>query len=309
MSILKFGEMPRIQRIDVPTSVIGRIPRTVVNEVPLPVVSGISPPVVSVAQPIVDYPIILLPPGQFVETPPPSDEKPEEEPVEIDSRDLIPDEVEPERPGLSVDDEEETREEETREEETREEETREDESPESTPEPTTPVPPKPTPTFTTEQPTITVAGIEAPLPEAAPLVTAGATAVVTTSVAVTSTIVLNKLKDTVIEPMMKRASTQRKKKIKIKQVKPVLHFVLDDDGGIDIYEYSNKGTKLIDSTSDVERYIRDQVEIDSLYEYDNKIIIDDVIKDKFTKEGAKRFKSLFAPAKSVAKKLGSKFSI
>ena len=291
--------MPRIQRIDVPTSVIGRVPRTVVNEVPLPVVSGISPPVVSVVQPIVDYPIILLPPGQFVETPPPSDEKPEEEPVEIDSRDLIPDEVEPERPGLSVDDEEETREE---------------ESPEftpepTTPEPTTPVPPRPTPTFTTEQPTITVAGIEAPLPEAAPLVTAGATAVVTTSVAVTSTIVLNKLKDTVIEPMMKRASTQRKKKIKIKQVKPVLHFVLDDDGGIDIYEYSNKGTKLIDSTSDVERYIRDQVEIDSLYEYDNKIIIDDVIKDKFTKEGAKRFKSLFAPAKSVAKKLGSKFSI
>ena len=42
---------------------------------------------------------------------------------------------------------------------------------------------------------------------------------------------------------------------------------------------------------------------------DNKIIIDDVIKEKFTKEGAKRFKSLFAPAKSIAKKLSAKFSI
>ena len=41
----------------------------------------------------------------------------------------------------------------------------------------------------------------------------------------------------------------------------------------------------------------------------NKIIIDDVIKDKFTKEGAKRFKSLFAPAKTIAKKLSAKFSI
>ena len=39
--------------------------------------------------------------------------------------------------------------------------------------PTTPKP---------EQPTITIAGVEAPLPEPAPLITAGATAVVTTAV-------------------------------------------------------------------------------------------------------------------------------
>ena len=172
-----------------------------------------------------------------------------------------------------------------------------------TPEPIIEVPSAPTPA-----PTINIGGIEAPLPDVAPLVTAGATAVVTTTVTLGATIMVGKIKDAVLEPMMKRMGS-KKKKIKIKQVKPVLHFVLDEGGQVDVYEYTQKGTKLIDSTDDVERYIRDQVEIDSLYEMDNKIIIDDVIKEQFTKEGAKRFKSLFAPAKSIAKKLGSRFSI
>ena len=96
--------------------------------------------------------------------------------------------------------------------------------------------------------------------------TAGATAVVTTSVAITSTIVLNKVKDVVLEPMMKRMeqASQRKKKVKIKQVKPVIHYVLNDDNTVDILEYSQTGTKVIDQTDDVERYIRDQIEDDSL---------------------------------------------
>ena len=170
-----------------------------------------------------------------------------------------------------------------------------------TPEATIDVPPPPAPV-------ITIGGIEAPLPDVAPLVTAGATAVVTTTVTLGATIMMGKIKDAVIEPMMKRVSS-RKKKIKIKQVKPVLHFVMDEGDQVDIYEYTQKGTKLVGSTDDVERYLRDQVELDSLYELDNKIIIDDVIKEKFTKEGAKRFKSLFAPAKSIAKKLGARFSI
>ena len=161
------------------------------------------------------------------------------------------------------------------------------------------------------QPTINIGGIEAPLPEPAPLITAGATAIVTTTVTLGATIAVGKLKEVLLEPMMKRmeANQGRKKKIKIKQVKPVLHYVMNDDNTVDILEYSQKGTKVIDSTDDVERYIRDKVEDNSLYEMDNKIIIDDVIKEKFTKEGAKRFKSLFAPAKSIAKKLASKFSI
>lgn len=160
-----------------------------------------------------------------------------------------------------------------------------------------------------EQPTINIAGVEAPLPEPAPLITAGATAVVTTAVTLTAGILVNKLKETVLEPMMKRMNSPKKKKIKIKQVKPVLHYILNDEGTIDILQYSQKGTKVIGRTDDVERYIRDQVEQNSLYEMDNKVIIDDVIKEKFTKEGAKRFKSLFAPAKTIAKKLSAKFSI
>ena len=163
---------------------------------------------------------------------------------------------------------------------------------------------------TPKQPTITIGGVEAPLPEPAPLITAGATALVTTAVTLTATILVGKFKEAVLEPAMKRmeAKGKKKKKIKIKQVKPVLHYVMNDDNTVDILEYSQKGTRVVGQTDDVERYIRDQVENDSLYELDNKIIIDDVIKEKFTKEGAKRFKSLFAPAKSIAKKLGSKFA-
>ena len=41
---------------------------------------------------------------------------------------------------------------------------------------------------------------------------------------------------------------------------------------------------------------------------DNKIIIDDVIADKFTKEGQQRFKPLFSPAKKIAKKLAARLS-
>ena len=263
--------MPRIERIQIPSNVIRTIPRAVVNDVPPPVVSGIKPPVVNVPSFTIDIPSYELPaPDPIV--PRQSNNPTQPNPVKDDTQ---------ERPGLS-------------------------------PEPAVPpaVPPAIEPPKTViEQPTINIGGIEAPLPEAAPLVTAGATAVVTTGVAVTSTIVFNKLKDSVLEPAMKRMQAQRKRKVKIKQVKPVIHYVINEDDTVDILEYSQFGTKVIDQTTDVERYIRDQVEMNSLYEHDNKVIIDDVIKDKFTKEGAKRFNSLFAPAKSIAKKLGCKFSI
>ena len=117
---------------------------------------------------------------------------------------------------------------------------------------------------------------------------------------------LNALKNAA-EPLIKEA-TKNKFKIKIKQVKPVLHYVMAEGGHIDIFEYSAEGTRLVEQVTNVEQYIRDQVEINSLYEIDNKIIIDDVISDKFTKEGQKRFKPLFAPAKKIAKKLSARLS-
>ena len=90
--------------------------------------------------------------------------------------------------------------------------------------------------------------------------------------------------------------------------KPVIHFVENGDE-IDIFQYSVKGTELLTRVNNVESYIRDQVEISSLYEYDNKIIINDSLKTKFTKEGQKRFKRHFVPAKAIVKKLSARLSI
>jgi hypothetical protein len=157
------------------------------------------------------------------------------------------------------------------------------------------------------QPTFTVGGININLPDPSLVATAGAVAVVTTASTMVATTALNALKNAA-EPIIKEA-TKKKFKIKIKQVKPVLHYVLAEGGHIDIFEYSAEGTRLVEQVENVEQYIRDQVEINSLYEIDNKIIIDDVISSKFTKEGQQRFKPLFAPAKKIAKKLSAKFSI
>jgi len=154
--------------------------------------------------------------------------------------------------------------------------------------------------------TLTVFGTDINLPDPSLVATAGAVAVVTTAATIASTTALNALKNAV-EPLIKEA-TKNKFKIKIRQVKPVLHYVLAEDGHINIFEYSAEGTKLIEQVGNVEQYIRDQVEINSLYEIDNKIIIDDIIAEKFTKEGQKRFKPLFAPARKIAKKLGSRLS-
>ncbi len=146
---------------------------------------------------------------------------------------------------------------------------------------------------------------DVPLPPVAPLITAGATAVVVATVTMSSTILLNMVKDKFIGPMIEKIG--KPKKVKIKQKKPVLHFV-EAENGAQLFEYSVKGTRLVDTTDNIEQYLRDQVDIDSLYEFDNKIIVDDVLKDKFTKEGAKRFKKHFTPAKAIVKKLSARLS-
>ena len=162
------------------------------------------------------------------------------------------------------------------------------------------------PAETKPQPTFSVYGVDVNLPDPSLLATAGAVAVVTTAATIVSTTVLNALKNAA-EPIIKEA-TKNKFKIKIKHVKPVLHYVLAEEGHINIFEYSADGTRLVEQVENIEQYIRDQVEINALYEIDNKIIIDDVIADKFTKEGKERFKPLFAPAKKIAKKLSARLS-
>ena len=159
-----------------------------------------------------------------------------------------------------------------------------------------------------EQPVVDVGGVEIPIPEPGPLVAAGSLAVVTTAVTLGSTIVFTQLKSAA-EPLIK-SLLQKKKKVKIKSVKPVLHFVPNDDGTTQLIQYSAKGMKVLEgSIEKLEQYLRDQVDIDSLWEYDNKVIIDEELKKQLTKDGAKRFKRHLVPPKAIAKKLAAKFSI
>jgi len=158
-------------------------------------------------------------------------------------------------------------------------------------------------------PTVNVGGMDVPLPEVAPLITAGATAVVTTTVALGASIVIGQIKSAA-DPLLKQLLKGKKKKVKVKQVKPVLHFVPNGEGSADVIEYSGKGMKILESKIEkLEQYLRDQVDIDSFWEYDNKIIIDEELSKSLTKDGVKRFKKYFQPPKAIAKKLGAKFSI
>ena len=158
---------------------------------------------------------------------------------------------------------------------------------------------------------VEVAGVEVTLPPVNVIATAGATAVVATSASLIAAVVV-KQGVAAAEPMIKNAMAKmmkpKKLKVKAKVVKPVLHYVLTDSGKIDIFEYSKDGTKIVDSTDSVEMYLRDKLDNDSLYDITSKVIIDDVIKDKFTKEGKERFKKLFVPPAKIAKNLAAKFS-
>lgn len=162
-----------------------------------------------------------------------------------------------------------------------------------------------------EEMVVEVAGVEVTLPPVNVIATAGATAVVATSASLIAAVVV-KQGVAAAEPLIKNAMAKmmkpKKLKVKAKVVKPVLHYVLTDSGKIDIFQYSKDGTKIIDSTDSVEMYIRDKFDENSLYDIQSKVIIDDVIKDKFTKEGQKRFKQLFVPPAKIAKNLAAKFS-
>ena len=149
---------------------------------------------------------------------------------------------------------------------------------------------------------------EVELPPVAPLVTAGATAVVTTTVVLVSNIILGQVKQALDAPLKRMLEPKsKKKKVKLKQKKPVLHYVMQD-GKVTIFEYNAKGTRLVATVDNPEQYIRDQVEESSVYEYDNVLLINDDIKEMFTKEGQKRFVKHFCPPKKIVKKLSAKFS-
>lgn len=259
-------------------SVIPTIDRPAVRSMEVPVVRGLEVPIINVPNTGIKYPVINVPTQ-----------------AEFDAA------VRAEREKQAAEQQEKTR-----------------GLPDTTPPPQLPqvaqTPPTQTPIVAPvaeipadkPQPTFSVYGVDINLPDPSLVATAGAVAVVTTATTMVSGIALNALKNAA-EPLIREAA-KNKFKIKLKQVKPVLHYVLAEEGHVDIFEYSSEGTRLVEQVDNVEQYIRDQVDTNALYEVENKIIIDDIISDKFTKEGQKRFKSLFAPAKKVAKKLSARLS-
>ena len=261
-------------RIEGP-SIIPTIEPPVARSVEVPVVRGLELPVFQMPDPSFKYPVVDVPTQQEFDAAINAERQKQKEQEEKPKERGLPDSTPPPQlpPATQT-------------------------SPIQTPTPVIEVP---------DKPSLQVAGLNIDLPDPSLVATAGSVAVVTTAATMAATTVFNALKNAA-EPLIKEA-TKKKFKVKIKQVKPVLHYVLAEGGHVDIFEYSATGTRLVEQIDNVEQYIRDQVEINSLYEIDNKIIIDDVIADKFTKEGQKRFKPLFAPAKKIAKKLSAKFSI
>jgi hypothetical protein len=256
-------------------SVISTIEPPVLHNIEVPVVRGLSVPIIDVPNTSIKYPVINVPTQEEFDAAVNAQKQKEQQPQQEKSRGL-PDSTPPPQLPQSI-----------------------QTSPSQTQIAEIPADKPTTPTFS-------VYGVNINLPDPSLVATAGAVAVVTTAATIASTTALNALKNAA-EPLIKEA-TKNKFKIKIKQVKPVLHYVMAEGGHVDIFEYSAEGTRLVEQVTNIEQYIRDQVEINALYEIDNKIIIDDVIKDKFTKEGKERFKSLFAPAKKIAKKLSARLS-
>ena len=255
-------------------SVIPTINPPVTKNVEIPVVRGLDLPVVNLPDTRIKYPTINVPTQQEFDAAVKAErEKQQEE--ERDKPRQIPTSTPPPQPAIVAQ--------------------------------IPPIPATTTPVIEVpDNPQINVAGLTIDLPDPSLVATAGAVAVVTTAATMVSGIGLNMVKNAA-EPLIREA-IKNKFKIKLKQIKPVLHYVMTDTGHVDIFQYSADGTKLIDTTDSVENYLRAQVETNAFYETENVIIIDDVVGDKFTKEGQKRFKSLFAPAKKIAKKLSARLS-
>ena len=77
-------------------------------------------------------------------------------------------------------------------------------------------------------PTINIGDVEVPLPEIGVVATAGSIAVVTTAAGMGATIIFQQAKNA-LTPLINEL-VKKKFKVKIKKVKPVLHYVLSETG-------------------------------------------------------------------------------
>lgn len=167
-----------------------------------------------------------------------------------------------------------------------------------------------TPAIATEiapvgQNVVTVAGHEIVVPAVKDVVQASVTAVLGTTATLATAVVFNQTRRIIGEHIAK--ATRNKFKIKLKTAKPVLHFIHENDG-VTVVEYSATGVKtLATSVQSPEQYLRDLVETDEFFELSNKIIIDEPVKEMFSREGAKRF-NYFAPPRKLARRLSARFT-
>ena len=264
-----------VERIPPPIlSPIERAPAPVVERVAPPIVDSISPPVVNIPNPRLDYPTLQLPPNPPV--PKMGDDKSKEEPKTEKSRSLpTPTPLTP--PPL----------------------------PPSITAPQAPAPAAPPPKVEETIP-LTIAGHEIVVPSPKTIVQASVTAVVGTSATLATALVFNQARRVLGDTVTKAA--RNKFKIKLRSVKPVLHFVLDSEGKVEVIEYTAEGVRPRASGLDKpEQYLRDLIEADELFEADHRIVIDEPVRDLFTKEGAKRF-NYFAPSKKMAKRLSARLT-
>ena len=266
--------MEILQPIRTPRNVIERLPAPVVDRVAPPVVNAIQVPVVDVPVPRIDYPRIELPPQVPLAPTTPKAESQTSEETEQPARQLpdtpkIPKVIVPVS-ALQTPPSVETQSE----------------------------PPKDT--FTME-----IAGREVNIPTPQAVVQASATAVVGTSATLVTALIFNQAR-TAAAPVIQKLARDRFK-IKLRSTKPVLHFV-EEGGEVSVIEYSDKGVKVLSTrVQNPEQYLRDLIDADHLFETDHKIIIDESVKERFTKEGAKRF-NYFISAKKLAKKMSAKFT-
>jgi len=266
--------MEILQPLRTPRNVIERLPAPVVDRVAPPVVNAIQVPVVDVPVPRIDYPRIELPPQVPPAPTAPKSESQTSEETEQPARQL------PDTPKI--------------------------------PKVIIPAPVLQTPSAAETQPkpskdtfTMEIAGQDVNIPTPQAVVQASATAVVGTSATLVTALIFNQAR-TAAAPVIQKLARDRFK-VKLKSTKPVLHFV-EEEGEVSVIEYSDKGVKVLSTrVQNPEQYLRDLIDADHLFETDHKIIIDEPVKERFTKEGAKRF-NYFISAKKLAKKMSAKFT-
>jgi len=255
---------------------IDRLPAPVTLQVQPPVVQGIQIPVVDVPVPRLDYPRIELPRQENFNQGVPSkpQEQEQEKPEKTRELPVSP----PVKSPVQV----------------------------LTPPVEPVVPTVPLTSKSSDTVEVQIAGHTLDLPSPTAVVQASATAIIGTSATLVTALVFNQVRQAATPVAQKLV--RDKFKIKLKSVKPVLHFI-EKNGEVHVIEYSAEGVKLLSSSIDnPEQYLRDLIDIDPLFESDHRIVIDEPIKAKFTNEGAARFKYFMSP-KKLAKKLSARFAI